>query len=351
VNNVEEIMHKLQQTIQNGTDIIPINFKVKPTKGQASVCHGYLKRDRSTEESASTWLNERTSFTEIAEKYKKYDPTAIITEWPHHYASRFISMSGVLAEGRNIFIVFPLALGRAGKTESDYFGFEFIDVWEKVFDSIVFPCVEAVFCQESIAEISHVLKPVITKTIYLASVFHEIGHRIGPWQVVPKRKSSLKLSRFYMDVLCELATDAFLASFLTEFPEIKYFVILQRLFWFGRFGFSEADQNGDINKDNDTWIASYLWIKLTKHSCIQKAGGKLAINISKADQVFSEIINELECLGRQVYADNLNQDRLVHEWMSRSAPKLVDRFTIPTDLQKMFLHCTDINTKVEIKFD
>lgn len=349
MSHTAEIISQLKYAIHNGTDVIPIDFQIRPTKGNATLCRGSLKRDRELENLTKSWLNERSSFETIAEKYKRYDPSGIISEWPQHYPTRFVSMSGVLAEGRNIFIVFPLALGRIGKTESDYFGFEFIDVWEKVFHSIVFPCVAATFCQQSIDEISCMLRPVISKTIYLASVFHEIGHRIGPWKVVPKHNPKLKLSRFHLNILCELATDSFLVSFLSDFPEIKYFVILQRLFWFGRFGFSEERQNNDSNEDNDTWIASYLWTKLIRHSCIVETDGQLMLKLHNADAAFSEIIDELAHLGQKVYAEPLHQDKIVQEWMCTSAPNIAGQFTLSADLKAIFSQCLNISTAVTLQ--
>ena len=77
----------------------------------------------------------------------------------------------------------------------------------------------------------------LEKTIYLASIFHEIGHRAGPFRISPAKRLGLKVDDERLNILGELATDSLLVQHLAEFPEILHFVIFQRLFWFGRMGF------------------------------------------------------------------------------------------------------------------
>ena len=234
-----EVLKQLHSALESQQKIIPFDAEVHFTKGKPGRTAGYILHETELEKEVFNWLESRVSFQDVISRYKQYDKNVSTLEWPTHYATRFINVQSNADSSDNIFMFFPHALGVNTDNIEDYFGFEFIDNWVCIFEEIIFPCMRRVFDKESQLELYSTLRPVLEKTIYLGAVFHEIGHRCGFWKVSPAVDSRIDISKFHTDVLGELATDTMATNFLTEFPEVKYFIFLQRLFWFGRLGFKD----------------------------------------------------------------------------------------------------------------
>jgi hypothetical protein len=173
--NQMKLLNNIKSAISNDKDIIFINGNFQFTKGKSGKSTGYVLRDRMLEKDVVKWINNRTSFDTLIRRYKEYDSNLKATEWPRHYATRFINVNGNAAEGENIFMFFPEVLGLRSNHIEDYFGFEFVDVWTSVFDEVVFPCMRRVFDVSSQLIIYRTLRPVLEKTIYLASVFMKLA--------------------------------------------------------------------------------------------------------------------------------------------------------------------------------
>ncbi|MCX8514002.1 MAG: hypothetical protein ORN24_00355, partial [Burkholderiales bacterium] len=309
-------LESIKTSIKNNDDIIYLDADCYFTKGNPGKSTGEILRDKNLEEETVRWMNSKTSFIKLMERYKNHYPSLIYLDWPEHYATRFISLKGVAAEGNNIFMFFPGVLGITSSKIEDYFGLEFIDVWVSVFDEIVFPCMRKVFDKKSQTELYARLRPLLEKTIYLAAVFHEIGHRCSCWKISPEKDARVQINKFHTDVTGELATDIILVNFLKEFKEIQYFVFLQRLFWFGRFGFKENFEHGNLNEDNDTWIGAYLWNHfINTQVLIKNKDDSWHINFDSLDASFNKILVEIENLGIKVVETRDNQDNIIKEWM------------------------------------
>jgi hypothetical protein len=155
----------------------------------------------------------------------------------------------------------------------------------------------------------------------------------------------MKISQFYFDILGELSADSLLVKLFPEFPELAYFVLLQRLFWFPRRGFSDRPDSALINTDNDSWIGAFLWTRLERSDVLAWDGRDLRIDWSRVPSAFSEILDEIDELGREVLKseNSREQDAKVSLWMSRSVPLLEDgSFTLSPSLAEAFLSCQDI---------
>lgn len=344
-------LRSIQVAVRNDQKVIPIDAHLYFTKGTPRKLSGALFRDTGLEKEVLSWLNSRVNFNAVMKRYKKYDGRLSSLEWPSHYATRFINLSSKASNDENIFMFFPEVLGlNSGKVE-DYFGFEFIDVWVSVFDEIVFPCMRRVFDKETQFTLYTVLRPVLEKTIYLASVFHEVGHRCGYWKVSPGVDERIHINKFHLDILGELSTDSLLSSFLPEFPEIQYFVFLQRIFWFGRFGFVKNSLCGNLNEDNDTWIGSYLWNQYIKHGVLYKnKNGTWHINFDKLHVFFESVIRDIDSLGNQCANNLTNQDELIDLWMQSRVAYDSGKFCYSETMGEIFKKCVKINEKPVHKY-
>lgn len=346
-----QVLMDIKTSLKNNDAVIPINADFYFTKGTPGNTSGYILRDQELENEVMRWINTRTSFDTLIKRYQQYDKKLTALEWPSHYATRFINVNGSASKSENIFMFFPEVLGLHTGQLDDYFGFEFVDVWTSVFDEIVFPCMRRIFDDASQLKLFSTLRPSLEKTIYLASVFHEIGHRCGYWKVSPTKDSRIHINQFHTDVLGELATDTLLVNFLKEFPEVQYFIFLQRLFWFGRFGFKANPMSGKLNEDNDTWVGSYLWNKYLDRGVLkQNSDHRWSIDFDQLNTVFSEVLIDIDVLGEHISHDATTQDEIIYQWMRSQVKSVNDRFVYPPEMQSVFIRCVDIAEKPLLKY-
>jgi hypothetical protein len=306
-----------------------IQGQFKLTKTQESFTDALVYRDRDLEQLVYNWIESRSTFQTLLEKYRKYDPDLKDTDRPHHYAGRFICGSGSICSGKNIFMLFPLSMGLPHTPENDKnaFGIEFIDVWSNIFRSTIFPIVEQKFNISTTSKLLS-LQNNLDKTIFLAAIFHEFGHRSGPYKLT----DLYNLSPEVVDVMGELATDSLLVTKLAEFPEIASFVVLQRLFWFGRQGYSENPISGRVNQDNDVWIGSFLWSRLRDRGALILNNGLYELRIDQLPWIFLEITTEIDALIDHSLPKEA-QNQMILQWMRRSVPYENGKFCFPEDFK------------------
>lgn len=336
-----ERLNSLKDDLASNRSFIRLNGYFKLTKTEQGWVDALAVRDRALESSVMHWLSERSSYQEIIGRYQAYDNELHSKELPQHYPLKILSGVGSISSGKNIFMFFPNALGLEPQCEQDVFGLEFVDVWSNLFRRSIFDCVKRVFSTEDQLRLLVPLETNLERTIYLSSVFHEIGHRVGPFRVSPGMAPGMNLSEFQVDVFGELATDSHLILNLPEFPEVAAFVILQRLFWFGRRGFSDNPLSAQINHDNDAWIGAYLWQKLTEFGVISSKQGKLRFQSERVVECFTSIIEETDAMARRTQSKS-NQDELVSQWMCNQVPCERGRFFLPEGLRDLFGRCHDI---------
>jgi hypothetical protein len=298
-------------------------------------------RDFAVEKNVARWISERSSTDAIMDRYQSYDPELHSRKAPQHYALKILSGIGSVSSGKNIFMFFPEALELEAKSEEEVFGLEFIDVWSNIFSQSIFECVKRSFTPESQVKLLVALESNLAEAIFLSSIFHEIGHRVGPYRVSPNVPSDMNLSPFQRDVFGELATDSLLILNLKEFPEVAAFVILQRLFWFTRRGFADNPLSATINSDNDSWIGAYLWNKLTNSGVVSPTQRGLNYHPENIVPCFSEIISEIDRLAHFHRGHALQRER-INQWMSNQVPFSQGRFFLPPNLKSIYEVCHDI---------
>lgn len=134
--------------------------------------------------------------TKTEKRYAEYDTSLEWVDWPQHYPVHLLAGNGPFTSGKNIFAFFPEALGLLARQTQDVIGLEFIDVWTNIFNSVVFPCVKEVFDLPTQFKVYQSLIINLDQTIYLAAVFHEMGHRCGPWKVSPRPLVEMSISPY-----------------------------------------------------------------------------------------------------------------------------------------------------------
>lgn len=338
------LLETIRTDLRENRERVHIQGHLHLTKSSPAYCDVTLLRDLELESDVRGWLNERVKGAELMGRYRRDAEFPISTELPDHYAMRVLSGRGAICSGRNIFLFFPYCLGVSQSQESDCFGMELIDVWRNVFEQVVFPCARTVLGRRTLMAAVPRLLRSLDKTIYMASIFHEAGHRVGAFRVSPVADTRLRLTSFYLDVMGELSTDCLLVKNLSEFPEIAAFVTLQRLFWFGRRGFLDNPRSAWINQDNDSWITACLWNELKRAGVLGRdARGDWEILCERLPEFYAGLAREIESIGRRVlnHASSAGQNAEVSAWMkSKVEWNAKEGFLLPADLQTVFMKCS-----------
>lgn len=308
-------LNEVSEQLRSNYPTVRLEGFFKLTKTEKSYCNALLKRDFTTEESVNALIDKNVGWNILISRYETLNDNSKPLVKPKHYAARILEGFGSMVSGKNIFLFFPECLNV--KSTHLAFGIEFIDLWSNIFTSAVFPCARTVLSRKTCSEMLPSLNEQLKESIYMASVFHELGHQIGPYKVSPAKDSRNLLSAFYLDILGELATDSLLVYQLKEFPNIASFVLLQRLFWFPRRGFMDNPLAAQINSDNDSWIGAFLWNELLKNKVMEKESNQWRINWKSLPGFFKNLHEEIEELGQRILSQNTAnlQDELVLSWM------------------------------------
>lgn len=316
---------KILNTLNN-KEFCRISGTLKLTKTPIGFTEALIYRDRELEERAFNWMQSRSSRKTLFGRYKHYDPTYEITD-VQHFAGRLVSGSGAICSGQNIFLIFPHCTNNSPTRIEDVFGIEFIDVWSNIMQTIIFPIIDQKF---EPSPIFLTLKYYMEEVIFISSIFHEIGHRVGPYRIAPMG-SLVTLSQHNFDIMAELATDLLLISNLKEFPEVALFIILQRIFWYGRVGFSKNELVGNINTDNDAWIGAFLWEHLRKTGIIESNKGIYRFCIDRIAKTSTELIHEIDSLVKNIH--NSKHEAQVNEWRKSAVPNISGKFVYSNELR------------------
>lgn len=345
-DNPEEVLSYLKMHLLNQSRFLPLPKPITLylTKGKQGTSYGTFIRNITLEKRVKQDII-KYGYDKIIDRYKAYDPLIHSIEFPMHYAMEVNKMRGVIAQCNNIFMFFPEVLGFYSNNIEDYLGFEFVDVWNEIFIRIIFPCCELAFTSDNTKKFNSLLKNKVKYISYFASIFHEIGHRVGPWKVSPTFNKNLKINEFQLGILGELATDSILVQNLYDIEEIVVFIFLQRLFWFGRMGFNSNSLSANLNTDNDCWIGSFLWKKCVDMHCVSlNSQGLLEVNIIELPNIFISITKELTDLAYLLQQNDKDEhEDIINLWM-RQKVEYNEKFgyVLPQDFKKILNKCCDI---------
>ena len=337
-----DLLDSLKDQIDNNNEFISIDGELEFTKTPQGHVSAILFRDHELEKDTKDWIIERLGSLENGlARYADYDDRFTSTTFPAHYPTTIVKGSDHLGQGENIFAVFPLCLKQKARNSKDHIGFEFIDVWSHVFDEIVFPCLERLADQETIASIKP-LKENFHKTVYLASLFHELGHKVGPFRI--NETPEIHLPKFMMNAVCELSTDSLMIKMFPEFPELKQFVVLQRILWFSRRGITNNEVSAKLNQEGDNIVGTIFWNRLKDAGALIFKTNKIHIDWELVIPVLTKLSADLDILGNKLISEpQIEHARLTQTWLSNEI-KYDDSngFLLPDEAIKCFRACVDI---------
>ncbi|WNG20357.1 hypothetical protein [Cystobacter fuscus] len=331
---------ELLRTLDERRSLIRLRAHLKPTQAPHNPCEALLLRDLDLEKAVEAWIEERTDYETLISRYACSDSRLGSRQWPQHVPVHILAGKGSICSGKNVFLFF------SGETADDCIGFEFVDVWSNLFQQAVFPCLRRTFDVESQSSVLTSLVPALERTIYLASVFQGIGHRIGFHRLSPTRDPCNLLGDFTCDVLGELSTGSLLCTHLPEFPELSLFVFFQRVFWFGRRGYRDNPWSGGINTDGHAWMGSYLWNLALERGAVVPGTGGYHLSADGLSALFPAALADITELGSTLarLGSAAAQERLARDWMKRRVTwsRRGSAFVLPPSLRALFAACQDI---------
>ncbi|PHV13235.1 hypothetical protein [Chitinimonas sp. BJB300] len=345
-----DYLRSLRIRLDRGDRRILIDYPLQFTKGTLQQTQCELFVDQPLRDRVANWTEQLGGFASFISRYQDFDPRMVDQSWPAHFPVHVLSAKGQIVEGRNIFMFFPEVLGLSTGQHNDYFGLELIDIWDAVFDQVITPCVQRMFDAQTQFDYFESFCTQRRELIYLASVFHEIGHRVGPWKVSPCKDENIHLSKMQVDIMGELSTDTYLVKFLPEFPELASFVLYQRLFWFGRMHYEQDSVHGALNTDNDAWIGAYLWQIAERVGCLShdSTSGLWRIARDRIASIFDVVFDELQAIGAQLLNEPDQIDAL-QRWIDERVPKdEAGQFIYPDSMAQALRRCADVPTRVRI---
>ena len=340
-----DTLKSIHQAIVNRSEQIRVDSLFSPTKGSPERSQLILCRDLDLEYSVKSRIERGISYSILMERYRAYDPKISDRGWPDHVPMRVLAGYGPLASGHNVFLFFPEALGLEEQEldqarEFPTFGIELVDVMERAFLECVFPCVQKLFDLDSQLQIMSLLHSRVARTDYLASVFHEVGHRVGPFRVSPDKDPAVQISGFEFDAIGELSSDSLLVTNLWEFPDVLLWSTLQRIFWYARIGSGQSPTQSQLGTDNDSWTGAFLWNRLEISGALSKVtDDQWSFDVTNALDTWKDIRDDVHEIADRVSSGGSAREqlRLARDWMSSELePRSEGGFALPESLQHAY---------------
>ncbi len=340
VNSPESSHQLLLQQLVRGDEIILIDAVLHLTKTPPAREQALLRRLFLVEHAVNAKLKARLGFKSrknIFKRYALYDREIDTAAPLVHVPVEAVAGSGLATSGQNVFMFAPAAFGL---TAGAALGLEFIDVWRSMFSNIVLPAANRVFDPQTANGVNMLLGKLDTLAS-LASVLHEIGHRAGPYRVSPAPRPENCLAGFGLDALGELSTDCMMIWLHPELSDLALWVMLHRLLYWGRRGFSARPQSGRINEDNDAWLSAFLWRHLSRAGVLEQTDRGWHLHSQRLPEVCGQVIAEIDALYRPGNA--AEQERVVREWMeSVVSVNARGQFQLPPELREVYSNLSNL---------
>jgi hypothetical protein len=335
----------LRRYSEEGAKLIPLKGSFNFTKASRLYVEGVLLRDFDLERSTSAWVSQRTSWAALLGRFAEIEPRVSGLELPHHYPARVLAGNAALASSQDVFLYFPFGANVLSVDDGDVFGFELVETSERIVSDIHAPCMLKTFAPDTVAACHRLLFGRTSELIYLYALLHEMSHRIGPWRVVPSPDARIGIGGRRLAIMGELAADLTLVRVAKEFPELGLFVFLNRMFWYGRRGWSADPARALLNIDNDSWGAAWFWQKFEQYGALSFQQERIGIDLKRLAEAYDRCFDDVTSLGDRLIMSNRPSNAL-DEWMAREVPNEDGLFHLPASLRQVYKLCGEVSEVV-----
>lgn len=238
------------------------------------------------EEQCKAWVEQRVGLKQVRKRLETYDPSFGEFEWPKHYPVKFENPP-FPQDFQNFLIIFPYALGTHAEKKEDVLSFEFIEMAEKAFRTVVWPRAKEVFVniEEALPQ-ANTDKEFFEKATYTYGSLHESCHWAQPSSVAKLCQPDASETDYF---LTELHSDILSLNLLKEMPEVATSQFLLRIFWYL--------QNYQDPNDYDKEVAKFFWNLYRRFTVIvERSDGRFEFkpeNLDVALEEALEICNEI----------------------------------------------------------
>ncbi|WP_338846007.1 hypothetical protein V8J88_19925 [Massilia sp. W12] len=337
--NSRHQLEALRKHLERGDSMIPLQGYFNFTKTPHTWVDGMLLRDFGLERTTRTWISARIEMTQLLEKFAACDPQVSGLDYPRHYPARILFGNAALAQSQDVFLYFPYGANIVSEDEQDVFGFELFETSERIFSTIHAPCIIQALDAESAALFHRQLFGCVPETLQLYAMLHEMSHRLGPWKVIPKADPRLKVGGWRLAVMGELAADLTLLHVANMFPELMLQIFLNRIFWYGRRGFSSDRKHALLNQDNDACGAAWLWQKFMQKGALRILHGRINLDLMLLRKTFDDCYHEVLELGQRLSSMQDGQKEAFDAWLQQTVPHEDGQLVLPASMRAVYERC------------
>ena len=335
MTNKNESLENIKKTLHSK---IPFKIKgdFKLTKAKKSFGQAEVNIDNNLIDQTKSILSKYVDKHTILQRYNELSLQNKLNTYPKHFPVRMENKKGLFADRNNVFMYFPFCLELSDRNIENHFSFEFVENSQEIYKRIISPCVKKAFLNNR--EIHDLLKENIEEFTYLFSLFHELGHMVGPWQATPDRHYRLKVHWKTHAIMGELSADLLIAKCVPEFLELSLINVLGKIFFYSRKGFIQNRNSGILNSDNDAWGGAFILTRLMEEGVISFNNGMYNFKIDKLMPTLIELSNEIEELGNIVInsPDKNSQTKIIDQWMVNHLPMKNREFIFPEEVSYLF---------------
>ncbi|CAH9057913.1 hypothetical protein PSECIP111951_01764 [Pseudoalteromonas holothuriae] len=332
----KNINKEILQRVERSEDfLLRGNFRL--TKSKMSFGAARFKIERNVLDTSLRMFDKTSCKDEVLRNYQTFSMDGRKVVLPKHYPVSMTEREGVLNGNRNVFMYFPYCMGGMDANPDNHFSLEFIESSQAIYFNVVAPSLYEVFVNAD--EIDQKLSNKIKNLTYLFSLFHEIGHLIGPWQATPKRRDDLLIKPYYHAIMGELAADLMIARCNPEYLEISLMNLVGKMFFYARKGFMENPIQAMVNLDNDSWGGVFMIKSLLDQGVVTRSGDKYHMDLDKLMDGLIYQFNQVHELGLEVIKLKTKDEQMafVESWMSAQLDYDDEKgYSIPKEIINIF---------------
>ncbi|KZN59872.1 hypothetical protein N473_02850 [Pseudoalteromonas luteoviolacea CPMOR-1] len=333
----QEILRRVQRS--EGF-LLKGNFRL--TKSKMSFGAARFKIERNVLDTSLRMFDKISCKEEVLRNYQAFSMDGKKVVLPKHYPVSMTEREGVLGGNRNVFMYFPYCMGEMDSNPDNHFSLEFVESSQEIYSNVVRPCLYKTFINAD--EINNKLVNNIKNLTYLFSLFHEIGHLIGPWQATPNRREDLLVKPFYHAIMGELAADLMIARCNPSYSDISLMNLVGKMFFYARKGFCDSPTRAMVNLDNDSWGGVYMIKSLLDQGVITRSGNLYHMDLDRLIDGLIYQFNQVHELGLEVIKLKTKEEQMafVESWMRTQLEYDEEGYLIPEEVINMFNLLKDV---------
>lgn len=281
------------------------------TRGPMTI---HVARDFPLENGVTHYLTERVSMETILRRARAHGtPT---TELPRYYPVRLVAANNP-AVFSNYLLVLPDLYGLEPSEAYSCRALEVVCYAEANAAQILVPTLDRLADTDTRKRVARELLPAYSEIYSAWSLFHDLGHALGPYKILPSRDCRVKVTDRQIAHLGEAFSDTLASELVPEAPWVTVLMVLTRIFVWGRRGFGADPELSEMNSDYDVWLGGAILRRAVKWQGLTlDSRGKMHLDSGALCGMAKEMFADLKALAVQLRGRSVErQVAVAAEWM------------------------------------